>query len=98
MHRAAWPDPAPLRAAAQGLDPRLPELASWVLAEVRRAKSTAQVSVRAPVDRLRVRADELSAAALRHAAVDLALASGATHLELEPTAGESEVQVTLAPR
>ncbi len=96
VHRAAWPDPAPLRAAAQGLDPRLPELASWVLGEVRRAKSTARVSVRAPVDRLRVRADELSAAALRHAAVDLALASGATHLELEQTAGESEVQVRLA--
>ena len=76
MHRAAWPDPAPLRAAARGLDPRLPELASWVLGEVRRAKSTAHVSVRAPVDRLRVRADELSAAALRHAAVDLALAAG----------------------
>ena len=97
MHRATWPDPAPLRAAARGLDPRLPELASWVLGEVRRAKSTAHVSVRAPVDRLRVRADELSAAALRHAAVDLALASGATHLELEPTAGDAAVQVTLAP-
>jgi valyl-tRNA synthetase len=98
VHRAAWPDPAPLRAAARGLDPRLPELASWVLGEVRRAKSTAHVSVRAPVDRLRVLADELSATALRHAAVDLALASGATHLELQPTAGESAVQVTLAAR
>ena len=96
VHRAAWPDPAPLRAAARGLDPRLPELASWVLGEVRRAKSTAHVSVRAPVDRLRVLADELSAAALRHAAVDLALAAGATHLELEPTAGDAAVQVTLA--
>ena len=96
VHQAAWPDPAPLRAAARGLDPRLPELASWVLGEVRRAKSTAHVSVRAPVDRLRVLADELSAAALRHAAVDLALAAGATHLELEPTAGDAAVQVTLA--
>jgi valyl-tRNA synthetase len=96
VHRAAWPDPAPLRAAARGLDPRLPELVSWVLGEVRRAKSSAHVSVRAPVDRLRVQADELSAAALRHAAVDLALASGANHLELERTAGEPAVQVTLA--
>ena len=97
VHAASWPDPAPLRAAAGGLDPRLPELASWVLGEVRRAKSTAHVSVRAPVDRLRVRVDELSAAALRHAAVDLALAAGASHLELEPTAGDTAVQVTLAP-
>jgi valyl-tRNA synthetase len=96
VHRAAWPHPAPLRAAARGLDPRLPELASWVLGEVRRAKSTAHVSVRAPVDRLRVLADEVSATALRHAAVDLALAAGATHLELEPTAGDAAVQVTLA--
>jgi hypothetical protein len=54
------------------------------------------VSVRAPVHRLRVLADELSATALRHAAVDLALASGAAHVELQPTAGESAVQVTLA--
>ena len=96
VHVAPWPDPAPLREAGRGLDPELPELASWVLGQVRRAKSAAHVSVRAPVERLRVRVDELRAATLRHAAVDLALAATATHLELEPTAGESEVLVTLA--
>jgi len=95
VHTASWPDPTPLREAARGLDPELPDLESWVLGEVRRAKSTAHVSVRAPVELLRVRVDELRAAALRHAAVDLALAAGATHLELEPTVGESEVVVRL---
>ena len=97
VHRAAWPDPAPLRAAAGELDPRLPDLASWVLGEVRRAKSTAHVSVRAPVDRLRVLADEPSATALRPAAADLALAAGASRLELETTADGPAVLVTLRP-
>jgi valyl-tRNA synthetase len=95
VHAAAWPDPEPLRTAARGADLRLPELASWVLREVRRAKSEAKLSVRAPVRRLRVREDEERLAVLRHAAVDLALACGASHLELEPTPDEAEVLTTL---
>jgi len=95
VHRAPWPQPGPLHAAARGTDPRLPELASWVLGEVRRAKSSAHVSVRAPVDRLRVRLDEEAAAVLRPAGVDLALAAGAVHLELEPTGTGPAVLVTL---
>ena len=71
--RAAWPDPEPLQAAAGAVDPRLPELASWVLGEVRRAKSGAHVSVRSAVSRLTVSVDEGQAVALRPAAVDLAL-------------------------
>jgi valyl-tRNA synthetase len=96
VHTSPWPDPAPLRQAARGLDPELPDLASWVLGEVRRAKSAAHLSVRAPVELLRVRSDEGRSAALRHAAVDLALAAGATHLELERHDGEPEVVVRLA--
>ncbi len=96
VHTAAWPEPAPLREAGRGPDPELPALASWVLGEVRRAKSAAHASVRAPVERLRVRVEAARAAALRPAVVDLALAAAATHLELEPTADEAEVLVTLA--
>src|SRR6185369_1367192 len=50
-------------------------VAAWVLSEVRRAKSGAHVSVRAPVSRLSVAVDEGQALALRPAAVDLALAA-----------------------
>ena len=96
VHTASWPAAAPLRAAAGTVDPRLPELASWVLSEVRRAKSGAHVSVRAPVSRLSVAVDEGQAIALRPAAVDLALAAGASHVELDPTATAPEVEVTLA--
>jgi valyl-tRNA synthetase len=95
VHAASWPEAEPLRAAASGADLRLPELASWVLTEVRRAKSEAKLSVRAPVRRLRVRVDEERAALLRHAAVDLALASSASHLELETSFDEREVLTTL---
>jgi len=96
VHAASWPDAEPLRAAAGTVDPRLPELASWVLSEVRRAKSGAHVSVRAPVSRLSVAVDEGQALALRPAAVDLALAAGASHVELDPTATAPEVDVVLA--
>jgi len=96
VHAASWPAAAPLRDVAGKVEPRLTELASWVLGEVRRAKSGAHVSVRAPVSRLSVAVDEGQAVALRPAAVDLALAAGASHVELDPTATAPEVEVTLA--
>jgi valyl-tRNA synthetase len=95
VHRAPWPTPEPVRALARTGDPRLTELASWVLVAVRRAKSDAKVSMRAPVERLVVRVDEGDAAALRHAAVDLALASAATHLTIERRVDDPGVEVTL---
>jgi valyl-tRNA synthetase len=96
VHTAAWPLPAPLRAAAGTVDPLLPELTSWVLGEVRKAKSGAQVSIRATVERLTVAVDEGRAVTLRPAAVDLALAAGATHLDLDPTATAPTVEVVLS--
>jgi valyl-tRNA synthetase len=96
VHRAAWPTAAALRALAGPDDPRLTELASWVLVGVRRAKTAAKVSMRAPVQRLVVRVDEADAAMLRHAAVDLTLASAATHLAIERQVDDPGVEVTLA--
>jgi hypothetical protein len=52
--------------------------------------------MRAPVADLVVRVDEGQAAALRHAAVDLALATGATHLRIVPQIDKAEVEVRLA--
>jgi len=96
VHGTAWPTAEPLRSLARTGDPRLTELTSWVLAAVRRAKSAAQVSMRAPAQRVVVRVDEADAAALRHAAVDLALASAATHLAIERHVDDPGVEVTLA--
>jgi valyl-tRNA synthetase len=96
VHTAPWPVAPPLRDAAGTVDPALPDLASWVLSEVRKAKSTAQVSIRATVERLTVQVDEGRAVTLRPAAVDLALAAGATHLDLDPTAAEPAVEVVLS--
>jgi valyl-tRNA synthetase len=96
VHAAPWPDAAPLRALAGRPDPVLAELASWVLVAVRRAKSEARVSMRAPVDRLVIRVDAGRATSLRPAAADLALAAAATHVEIEPHLGEPNVSVVLA--
>ena len=97
VHRAEWPSGEELRRVANRPDPRVAEAASWVLAAVRRAKSEARVSMRAPVTQLVVRANEGWATALRHAATDLTLASVATHLRVEPATGDPEVEVQLAP-
>jgi valyl-tRNA synthetase len=97
VHRTPWPTAPPLRRLAGPDEPRLTELASWVLVGVRRAKSEAKVSMRAPVQRLVVRVDEADAAVLRHAAVDLTLASAATHLAIERQVDDPGVEVTLAP-
>jgi valyl-tRNA synthetase len=96
VHLARWPEPAPLREIARRPDPALAELASWVLAAIRRAKSEARVSMRAPVESVLVRVDEGAAAALRPAATDLSLAAAATHLTIETRVGDPEVLVTLA--
>jgi valyl-tRNA synthetase len=96
VHQALWPVPEPLHELARRPNLELTELASWVLAGVRRAKSEAKVSMRAPVERLVVRVDPAHVAALRHAAVDLTLAAVATHLEIEARPGEPDLEVVLA--
>ena len=97
VHVAPWPTAGPLLGAADGADDALPGLVSWVLGEVRRAKSDARASMRAPVERLAVTVSGPAAATLRHASVDLALAAGATHLEIRPSDGEARrVEVHLA--
>jgi valyl-tRNA synthetase len=96
VHRAPWPVPEPLHELARHPHPELTTLASWVLAGVRRAKSEAKVSMRAPVERLVVRVNEDQAAALRHAAIDLTLAAAAIHLEIETHTGDPDLEVVLA--
>jgi len=95
VHRAAWPEAASLRAAggATGEGAVLDVLGD-VLGRVRKAKSEAKVSMRAPVDRLHVSdtADRLTA--IRAAQNDLA--SSGSIAEIVLTEGEPVIDVTLA--
>jgi valyl-tRNA synthetase len=95
IHRAAWPDAASLRAAggATGEGAVLDVLGD-VLGRVRKAKSEAKVSMRAPVDRLLVSdsADRLTA--IRAGQDDLA--SSGSIAEIVLTEGVPVIDVTLA--
>jgi valyl-tRNA synthetase len=84
VHRAAWPDPAPLRALASGADPAMLDAASAAIAAVRKAKTEARVSMRAPARALVVTAGDDHLALLAGAAEDLRAAGRLERLELRP--------------
>ncbi|MGI9023014.1 MAG: valine--tRNA ligase [Acidimicrobiales bacterium] len=96
VHRAPWPESSALRAAGAGGDPAVLDMASAVLGEVRRAKTAAQVSMRADVAHLVVRDTAERLVALSAALTDVAEAGrvGGTSTE-EATA--FSVDVALAP-
>jgi valyl-tRNA synthetase len=83
VHLAPWPEPAELRELAGDGDPLLLEAVCEVLGQVRKAKAAAQVSLRAEVNRVRVRASGAVIAALRQAHDDLAAAAQLRRLETE---------------
>jgi valyl-tRNA synthetase len=71
VHLARWPDPAELRERAGGADPAGLAVAGEVIAEVRKAKSEAKLSMRAEVAAVLVRADPDRLAVLAGVADDL---------------------------
>ncbi len=89
VHRTAWPSGAPLRAAAGAVNPGVLDTVSAVLAEVRKAKSSSQVSLRAQVSRLTVTGDSARLIAIKAAQQDLILAGAVTELVLRESAEES---------
>ena len=89
VHTQSWPTPVD----ATG-DVSLLPAAGAVLGEVRKAKSTAKLSMRAEVTRLVVRGDAARIALLEQARVDLLNAGVVSELVLED--GEPGVDVTLA--
>jgi valyl-tRNA synthetase len=90
IHRQPWP-----RLAAGGADPLPLEVATDVLSSVRRAKTQAQRSLRAPVERVVVVDAPARLDALRLARDDVVAAGHVADLELVP--GEAAaVEVTLA--
>jgi valyl-tRNA synthetase len=99
IHRAAWPDADEVRAAASDGDRLVAEVAGEVLGAVRKAKSEAQKSMRAPVDRVVVRDTGDRLDALRFALDDLKEAGSIKNLDLEllrDASGPSEIEVELA--
>jgi valyl-tRNA synthetase len=90
IHRQPWP-----QLAADDVDPLPLEVATGVLSSVRRAKTQAQRSLRAPVDRVVVVDAPARLDALALARGDLLAAGHISELELRP--GEAAaVEVTLA--
>jgi valyl-tRNA synthetase len=97
IHRAEWPEAESVRLLANGSDETIQEVAALVLAEVRRAKTEAKVSLRTDVTRAVVRDTAVRLGSLRQARSELIAAGRIEALELE----ESEmfaVEVQLAEK
>jgi valyl-tRNA synthetase len=95
VHRAHWPDPTEV--GVIGGNPGVLEVASWVLSGVRRAKSAARVSMRAPVGRILVRAEAGRLSLVSAVADDLSAACALVGaMDLEESSGEASVLAELA--
>jgi len=96
IHRSSWPTSASLRDAARDGQPLVLAVAADVLTEVRRAKSEAKRSMRAPVERVVVTDTAERIAALEQAADDVRAAGVVAQLDL--VVGDAvAVDVILAP-
>ena len=96
VHSASWPTADELATSPDGPDGHLLDEVGTVLAAVRRAKTAAKQSMRAPVARAVVAAPAATVDRLRLAADDLATAGVIERLEFTPRDGELEVAVELA--
>ena len=94
IHRAPWPTSDGLRAVAGEGDPAVLEAAAALLAELRKAKSSAKVSMKAAVARAVMRDEQGRLEAARAAEVDIRNAGVAAELDFE--VGEPGVDVVLA--
>jgi valyl-tRNA synthetase len=99
VHRAAWPESGPLRAAAAGADPAMLRVVGEALAGLRRAKTEAKVSQKAEISGARVTAPAAVLALVEAAAADLRAAGRVADLVLEPDGDRLVVgDVDLAPQ
>jgi len=95
IHRAAWPDAAPVRAAAADGDAGAYEVAAKVLGDVRKAKTASKRSLKTVVRRLVVRGDATLLERLETVKVDVCEAARAESVELIASE-EFAVEVVLA--
>jgi valyl-tRNA synthetase len=96
VHHQSWPTVAELQAAGAGDDAAVLPLAAAVLAEVRKAKSTAKLSMRAEVSRVLVVRPDDALRLLEGVRTDLANAGVVAELLLE-AGDQPRVEVELAP-
>jgi valyl-tRNA synthetase len=98
VHRTGWPETKDAAALAGDATPIDYLVAADVLGAVRKAKSEARKSMRAPVDRVVVRDTGERLDALRFALDDLKEAGSIKHLDLElvGASGAAEIEVELA--
>ena len=95
VHRAAWPEPEGLRAAAGSADGSLLDAASAAIGAVRKAKSEGRLPMRAEVRRLVVTGPEPDLAALAAVLADVRAAGVVAETELRPVSDtEPEYQIT----
>ncbi|MBX9244192.1 valine--tRNA ligase [Actinotalea ferrariae] len=82
VHRAPWPDAAPLRAAAGDADPAALDAAGRALAALRKVKSEAKVSMRTPILRAELVVPSVHLALVEPVADDVRAAGRAQGLTL----------------
>jgi valyl-tRNA synthetase len=96
IHRAAWPDPGPLRMLSDGDADGLLDVASAAIGSIRKAKSQARLPMRARAGRLVVTASPPQLAALAQVSRDVQAAGAVAEVELRPGDGAEPVyEVTL---
>ncbi|MYS83012.1 valine--tRNA ligase [Embleya scabrispora] len=93
VHRAQWPAPQ-----APEADRALPALASELIAGVRKAKSAAQVSMRAAVAGVTITGDPAELVRVALIETDLRAAGHISRVDLVPADGPLTVDVSLAER
>jgi valyl-tRNA synthetase len=98
IHRSSWPTTDEvILSSVVGTEPTLLRIVGVALSQVRRAKSTAQVSMRTPVSRAVIRGTTAELDLVRMVADDLAGAGVIATIEYEPIeAGELSVDVEFA--
>lgn len=94
VHRAAWPDAEELRGLADGTDGDVLSIASEVIAAVRKAKSGAQVSIRADVQRAVISAPRLALDRFALVAADVRAAGRIALVEQRESEGDIAVEVS----
>ncbi len=95
VHRASWPDPQELAAATGDADPLVRTVASEVLQAVRRTKSDAKRSMRAPVERVVVTDTARRLRALSAAAPDVREAGAIALLDTVELADGAAAQIAV---
>ncbi|MDE0844862.1 MAG: valine--tRNA ligase [Actinomycetota bacterium] len=96
IHQAKWPESAPIRELADGIDPAVFDLTAEALSEIRRAKTEAKRSLKTVAEKVTIRDTIERLALLKSVTGDLSAAGNINELEFEPH-NQKEITITLVP-